>query len=43
VNAKAFATRTPIKHVVFVVKENRTFDNPDCAGPRFRRTELGRS
>ena len=27
VNAKAFATRTPIKHVVFVVKENRTFDN----------------
>jgi phospholipase C len=27
VNANAFATRTPIKHVVFVVKENRTFDS----------------
>ncbi|HEY6678948.1 MAG TPA: alkaline phosphatase family protein, partial [Actinomycetota bacterium] len=27
VNANAFTTRTPIKHVVFVVKENRTFDN----------------
>jgi phospholipase C len=27
VNANAFTTRTPIKHVVFLVKENRTFDN----------------
>ena len=27
VNANAFTTRTRIKHVVFVVKENRTFDN----------------
>ncbi|TMK90936.1 MAG: hypothetical protein E6G37_12765 [Actinobacteria bacterium] len=27
VNANAFTTRTPIKHVVFVVKENRTFDD----------------
>ena len=27
VNAAAFETRWPIKHVVFVVKENRTFDN----------------
>ena len=27
VNANAFATRTPIKHVVFIVKENRTFDD----------------
>src|SRR6266550_1270960 len=27
VNANAFTTRTPIKHVVLVVKENRTFDN----------------
>jgi phospholipase C len=27
VDAGAFRTRWPIKHVVFVVKENRTFDN----------------
>src|ERR1700758_112211 len=27
VNANAFTTRTPIKHVVFIVKENRTFDD----------------
>src|SRR6266550_3491790 len=27
VNANAFTTRTPIKHVVFLIKENRTFDN----------------
>jgi phospholipase C len=27
VNANASTTRTPIKHVVFLVKENRTFDN----------------
>jgi len=27
VNADAFATRTRIKHVVFVIKENRTFDD----------------
>ena len=27
VDANAFQTTTPIKHVVFVVKENRTFDN----------------
>jgi phospholipase C len=27
VNANTFTTRTPIKHVVFVVKENRTFDD----------------
>ncbi len=27
VDASAFATRWPIKHVVFVVKENRSFDN----------------
>ncbi|MFM7719063.1 MAG: phospholipase C [Actinomycetota bacterium] len=26
VNADAFVTRFPIKHVVFIVKENRTFD-----------------
>lgn len=27
VDATAFATRWPIKHVVFIVKENRSFDN----------------
>ena len=27
VNAGAFDTRTPIKHVVFIIKENRSFDN----------------
>lgn len=27
VDAEAFETTTPIKHVVFVIKENRTFDN----------------
>lgn len=27
VNAGAFETRWPIKHVVFIIKENRTFDN----------------
>jgi phospholipase C len=27
VDASAFQTRWPIKHVVFVIKENRTFDN----------------
>jgi phospholipase C len=27
VDASVFATRWPIKHVVFLVKENRTFDN----------------
>jgi phospholipase C len=27
VDANAFATMTPIKHVVFLIKENRTFDN----------------
>jgi phospholipase C len=27
VDAGAFETATPIKHVVFVIKENRTFDN----------------
>jgi phospholipase C len=27
VDASAFATKWPIKHVVFLVKENRTFDN----------------
>jgi phospholipase C len=27
VDASSFATRWPIKHVVFVIKENRTFDN----------------
>ncbi len=27
VDASAFQTRTPIKHVVFLIKENRTFDN----------------
>ena len=27
VDADAFETATPIKHVVFVIKENRTFDN----------------
>jgi phospholipase C len=26
-DASGLATRTPIKHVVFVIKENRTFDN----------------
>ena len=26
-DASAFETRTPIKHVVFVIKENRTFDH----------------
>ncbi|MEP7033223.1 MAG: alkaline phosphatase family protein [Actinomycetota bacterium] len=26
-NASSFATATPIKHVVFIIKENRTFDN----------------
>ncbi len=27
VDASAFSTRWPIKHVVFLIKENRTFDN----------------
>src|SRR5205807_4986341 len=27
VDASRFATRWPIKHVVFIVKENRSFDN----------------
>ncbi len=27
VDASAFHTQTPIKHVVFIIKENRTFDN----------------
>jgi phospholipase C len=27
VNAEKFQTRTPIKHVVFIIKENRSFDN----------------
>jgi phospholipase C len=27
VDANAFATRTPIKHVVFLIMENRSFDN----------------
>ena len=27
VNAGKFQTRTPIKHVVFIIKENRSFDN----------------
>jgi phospholipase C len=27
VDANAFSTRWPIKHVVFLIKENRTFDN----------------
>jgi phospholipase C len=27
VDASTFSTRTPIKHVVFLIKENRTFDN----------------
>src|SRR4029453_6589947 len=27
IDATAFTTRWPIKHVVFVIKENRTFDN----------------
>ena len=26
-DASSFATATPIKHVVFIIKENRTFDN----------------
>jgi len=37
IDANAFETATPIKHVVFVIKENRTFDNmfglfPDANG-----------
>src|SRR6187401_2423959 len=27
VDTSAFATRTPIKHVVFLIMENRSFDN----------------
>src|SRR6266536_2465103 len=27
IDATAFTTRWPIKHVVFIIKENRTFDN----------------
>jgi phospholipase C len=27
IDASSFATRWPIKHVVFIIKENRTFDN----------------
>ncbi|HYG72847.1 MAG TPA: alkaline phosphatase family protein, partial [Actinomycetota bacterium] len=39
-DASAFETRTPIKHVVFVIKENRTFDHmfgrfPGADGARF--------
>jgi len=33
VDSGAFATRWPIKHVVFIVKENRTFDNMFGAFP----------
>lgn len=40
VDAASFRTRWPIKHVVFLVKENRTFDNlfgtfPGANGTRF--------
>src|SRR5881397_2259134 len=27
IDATSFTTRWPIKHVVFIIKENRTFDN----------------
>lgn len=33
VDASTFKTRTPIKHVVFIMKENRTFDNMFGAFP----------
>jgi phospholipase C len=40
VDAAAFPTRWPIKHVIFLIKENRTFDNlfgafPGADGARF--------
>jgi phospholipase C len=40
VNADAFDTKTPIKHVIFLIKENRSFDNlfgrfPGAHGVRF--------
>jgi phospholipase C len=40
VDAASFATRWPIKHVVFLIKENRTFDNlfgsfPGADGARY--------
>jgi hypothetical protein len=41
VNANAFTTRTPIKHVVFVVKENRTFDNLFGTFPRANGVTVG--
>src|SRR5947208_14828807 len=40
VNANAYSTRWPIKHVIFIIKENRSFDQlfgrfPGANGARF--------
>ncbi len=42
VNAGTFPTRWPIKHVVFVIKENRTFDNLFGTFPGANGTSVGR-
>jgi phospholipase C len=41
VDAAAFATRWPIKHVVFLIKENRTFDNMFGTFPGANGTSIG--
>jgi phospholipase C len=42
VDAAVFDTRWPIKHVVFLVKENRTFDNLFGTFPGANGTSMGR-
>ena len=42
VDANAFDTRTPIKHVVFLINENRSFDNMFGTYPGRRRRLDGR-
>ena len=41
VDANAFPTRWPIKHVVFLIKENRTFDNLFGTFPGARGVSFG--
>lgn len=42
VDASVFQTRWPIKHVVFLIKENRTFDNLFGTFPGANGTRVGR-
>jgi len=41
VDAARFPTATPIKHVVFIVKENRSFGSPARTGCGWRTTTAG--